>query len=301
MTPYSFDSFRDAQRDMAKANTYAARFNRVFDYIDQHLGEVLTVEMVSQVANFSRYHFHRQFSEYTGISVIRYIQLMRLKRASYRLVFNKLEKITEIALDAGFENPESFSRAFKNTFGQTPTGFRSKPAWEPWNERYQFPTRERKQNMDVKLIVFEETKVAVLEHRGAPALINDSVEIFIEWRKASGLSPVKTSKTFGIAYDNPDTTEPQQFRFDLCGVVTEDVPGNPQGIINKIIPRGRCAVVRHHGAHKGISACACYLYRDWLPESGEELRDFPLYFQYLNLMPETPEHELITDIYLPLK
>ena len=286
---------------MAKASTYATRFNRVFDYIDQHLGEPLTVEMLSQVANFSRYHFHRQFSEYTGISVFRYIQLMRLKRASYRLVFNKLEKITEIALDAGFENPESFYRAFKNTFGQTPTGFRNNPAWEPWNERYQFPNRERKQNMDVNLVEFEETKVAVLEHRGPPALINDSVEIFIEWRKASGLSPVKTSKTFGIAYDNPDTTEPQQFRFDLCGVVTEGVPDNPQGIITKTIPRGRCAVVRHHGAHKGISACAYYLYRDWLPESGEELRDFPLYFQYLNLMPETPEHELITDIYLPLK
>lgn len=286
---------------MAKANTYAARFNRVFDYIDQHLGEVLTVEMLSQVANFSRYHFHRQFSEYTGISVIRYIQLMRLKRASYRLVFNKLEKITEIALDAGFENPESFSRAFKNTFGQTPTGFRSNPAWEPWNERYQFPNRERKQNMDVKLIEFEETKVAVLEHRGAPALINDSVGIFIEWRKASGLSPVKTSKTFGIAYDNPDTTEPEKFRFDLCGAVTENVPDNSQGVINKTIPGGRCAVIRHHGAHNGIGACAYYLYRDWLPESGEELRDFPLYFHYLNLMPETPEHELVTDIYLPLK
>ena len=31
------------------------------------------------------------------------------------------------------------------------------------------------------------------------------------------------------------------------------------------------------------------------------LRDFPLFFHYLNLKPETTEHELITDIYLPLK
>ncbi|MHB1285572.1 MAG: GyrI-like domain-containing protein [Leptospirales bacterium] len=38
-----------------------------------------------------------------------------------------------------------------------------------------------------------------------------------------------------------------------------------------------------------------------MPESGEDLRDFPLYFHYLNLITETPEHELITDIYLPLK
>ena len=155
--------------------------------------------------------------------------------------------------------------------------------------------------MEVKIIEVEETKVAVLEHKGPPALINDSVGIFIEWRKASGLSPVRSSKSFGIAYDNPDTTDPEQFRFDICGAVSEDVPANPQGVVNKTIPHGRCAVIRHHGSHDRIGTCAYYLYRDWLPESGEDLRDFPLYFHYLNLLPETPEHELITDIYLPLK
>ena len=46
---------------------------------------------------------------------------------------------------------------------------------------------------------------------------------------------------------------------------------------------------------------AYYLYREWLPTSGEDLRDFPLFFHYLNLIPETPEHELLTDVYLPLK
>lgn len=286
---------------MSKASAYAARFDKVFDYIDKHLGDALTVEILSQVANFSRFHFHRQFSDYAGISVLRYVQLMRLKRSSYRLAFNKLEKITDIALDAGFENPESFSRAFKNTFGQTPTEFRHHPAWQPWNERYQFPNRERKTNMEVNIIEVEETKVAVLEHRGAPALVNESVGIFIDWRKSSGLSPVKSSKSFGIAYDNPDTTDPEQFRFDICGSVSEPVPENQQGVMNKIISAGRCAVIRHHGSHDRIGTCAYYLYRDWLPESGEELRDFPLYFQYLNLMPDTPEHELVTDIYLPLK
>ena len=143
--------------------------------------------------------------------------------------------------------------------------------------------------------------VAALEHLGAPFLVNNSAGIFIAWRKESGLSPVKSSKTFGIAYDNPDTTSPDQFRFDICGSVLLDVPANPQGIVNKVIPQGRCAVIRHHGSHDRIGECAYYLYREWLPESGEELRDFPLYFHYLNLLPETPECDLITDIYLPLK
>ena len=79
------------------------------------------------------------------------------------------------------------------------------------------------------------------------------------------------------------------------------MPENPQGVSNKVIPGGRCAVVRHLGSHDRIAESAYYLYREWLPESGEELRDFPMFFHYLNLLPETHEHELVTDIYLPLK
>lgn len=286
---------------MSKASAYAERFNRVFDFIDRHLGDELTLEQLGQVANFSKYHFQRQFSEYTGISVFRYVQLMRLKRASYRLVFNMLERIIDIALDAGFENPESFSRAFKSTFGQTPSEFRKTPAWQPWNKQYKFPNRERKQNVDVNIVDFEQTKIAAYQHRGAPELVNDSAQIFIGWRKQSGLSPVKFSKTFGIVYDNPETTEPEKFRFDICGSVTEDIPSNPQGIVNGAIPGGRCAVIRHLGSHDRLKESIYCLYRDWLPDSGEELRDVPMFFHYLNFMPETPELELITDIYLPLK
>ncbi|WP_260967404.1 helix-turn-helix domain-containing protein, partial [Serratia marcescens] len=82
--------------------TYAKRFALVFDYIDRHLDEALTVEKLSEVAHFSRFHFQRQFSAYCGISVWRYIQWMRLKRASYRLAYNPLEPVIDIALDAGF-------------------------------------------------------------------------------------------------------------------------------------------------------------------------------------------------------
>lgn len=280
---------------------YTKRFDAVFDYIDKHLDEDLNVERLSQVAHFSMFHFHRQFAVYAGINVFRYIQLMRLRRASYQLVFNELRRITDIALDAGFENPESFSRAFKRAFGQTPSQFRKQPAWQPWLERYQLIKRERKQKMKVEIVEFEQTMVAVKEHRGNLALLNNSVKTFIDWRKNSGLSPVKSSDTFGLAYDDPQTTEPSQFRFDICGEVHQPIPENPQGVINKVIPGGRCARVRHHGSHEDLDKVAYYLYRDWLPQSGEELRDFPLFLHYLNLIPETPEHELITDVYLPLK
>lgn len=284
-----------------RTRAYADRINKVCDYINQHLNDDLSVEKLSQVAHFSKFHFHRQFSEYTGISAARFILLMRLKRASYQLVFNQQYRIIDIAMDACFENPESFSRAFKNTFGQTPSQFRKNPEWESWNGKYNFPLIERKLNMKTQIVQFPETRVAVLEHRGSPDLINNSASIFIEWRKQSHLSPVASSKTYGLVYDDPKTTEPEKFRFDICGTIKTDVPENPQGITAKTIPGGRCALLRHSGSHNEIDAKVHYLYGEWLPASGEELRDFPCYFHYINLFPDVPEHELITDIYLPLK
>lgn len=155
--------------------------------------------------------------------------------------------------------------------------------------------------MEVRIVHVEPTMVAVLEHRGAPALLNGSVQQFIEWRKASGLSPISSSRTYGIAYNDPNTTRADEFRFDICGSVTEAVTENPQGVITKTIPEGRCAVARHAGSRDRIGESVYFLYRQWLPESVEELRDFPVYFHYLNLDHDTPEHEHLTDIYLPLK
>lgn len=280
---------------------YAKKIDRVCDYIHAHLDEDLSLERLAGVANFSKYHFHRQFSGYTGTGVCKYVQLLRLQRAAHQLALVKHYRIIDIALEAGFQTPEAFSRAFKKLFGQTPSQFRKQPEWGAWPEKHQLPKRQGRQAMKVDVIDFPATRVAVLAHRGSPDLIKTTVSRFIDWRKESGLSPVKSSQTYGIAYDDPATTPADEFRFDLCGSVTGDVPDNPQGVTTGFIPGGRCAVLRHTGAHAEMSAKVYYLYGDWLPQSGEQLRDFPCFFQYYNFLTEVPEEALITDIYLPLQ
>lgn len=160
-----------------------------------------------------------------------------------------------------------------------------------------------KKNMDgeqVRIVNFKETRVAVLEHRGAPALIGNSVRKFIDWRKEVELPP-RIGATFNILYDNPAGTAPEDFRCDLCAATEKDVAPNSAGVIVKIIPGGRCAVLRHIGSDDGFGKAMSYLYTDWLPRSGEEPRDFPLYCQRISFFPDVPEHEAVTDIFLPLK
>lgn len=279
----------------------------VFHYINNHLMESLSVERLSQVAHFSKYHFHRQFSEYFGVGVYKYIQLIRLKQASYQLAFRKQFPIVDVALNSGFENAESFSRAFKKTFGQTPSQFRDKPHWTPWREKYKFLDQERlyrmktgKHNAKVDIVEFAETRLAVLEHRGAPEKIGDSIRTFIQWRRENKLTP-ELSRTYNIVYNDPKTIEPAEYRVDIGASIDFHVAENPYGVTSKVIPAGRCAVLRHVGSDENIDESCRYLYAHWLPDSGEELRDFPCYFHRVNLYPDVSEHEMITDIYLPLK
>lgn len=72
----------------AKAfDAYRSRYLKLLEYIDSNLEENLSVNQLSIVVAFSKYHFHRQFSEFLGIAVYKYVQLNRLKRASYQLTF----------------------------------------------------------------------------------------------------------------------------------------------------------------------------------------------------------------------
>lgn len=281
-------------------STYAARIDQVIDYIQSHLYHDLSVERLAKLVHFSKFHFHRQFSAYTGISVFRLIQLLRLKEASYRLVFNPQERITDIALAAGFENAESFSRAFKKLIGQTPSAFREAPQWTPWLEKYAINQLGGSRHMLVDIVEFEQTRVAVFQHRGDPARLNDSLQKFVQWRKANKLNP-RNSSTYNIVYDDPATVKPEDYRFDICAAVDREVPENG-GISNQTIPGGRCAVLSHQGSSDNIGDSVSYLYQQRLPTSGEELRDFPLFFHRVTLFPaQVPEHEQITDIYLPLE
>jgi AraC family transcriptional regulator len=281
----------------------------VCDYINQNLDSDLSLDFLCEIAHCSKFHFSRQFSATLGIGVIKYINLMRLKRACYQLAFIQEKKIIDISIDANFENHESFCRAFKKVFELSPSQFRNTQDWPQWQNIFKLPrlsetndphSHNRLEIMKVSLINFDSTKVALLEHRDVPSKLLQTVGKFIEWRKQSKLSPVSSSKTFGVAYDDPKTCKDADFRFDICSTVSQDIPSNSQGVINSKIPAGRCAQIRHLGSHELMDDKIRYLYQHWLPESGEQLRDFPCFFYYHNLIPFVQEHELITDIYLPL-
>jgi len=287
-------------------SNYYQRFVQVLNYIDDNLEQDLSVTKLSQLAHLSKYHFHRQFSAIFDMTLSSYIRLCRDKKAGFMLAFRPENKVIDIALACGYESSEAFSRAFKKSIGQSPSEFRKAPDWQTWHQYYK-PLIELRVTVMTKLnkrynaqiVNFNEIQVAVLEHRAAPELIGQSIAKFITWRRENKLPP-SISRTFNLAYDDPRTTKSADYRFDLCASTTKQVKVNDYGVINKVIPSGKCAVVRHVGSDDELGEISNYLYGDWLEQSDETLRDFPLYFERVSFFPEVSEHQMITDVYLPL-
>jgi AraC family transcriptional regulator len=270
----------------------------VLVYIHAHVDEPLRLDALSSVAGISPFHLQREFTRVVGHSPARRVQLLRLKRASMRLVFQPGRPITDIAFEAGYQNAESFTRAFQKQVGQSPSEFRRAPAWPTWRALFSFPSSAEPVAMKVEIVQFPETPVAAIEHFGSTANIYESTRKLIEWRKANRVSP-QSGRTYGVHYDMRAHAE-SGYRLDLCVSFDREVKPNEQGVVAKVMPGGRCARVRYKGSREYIPGAAP-LFNEWLPKSGEQLRDFPLFFHYVNVGPDVVEQEMITDVYLPLR
>lgn len=153
---------------------------------------------------------------------------------------------------------------------------------------------------DVTIRDVPATQVAIMQHRGSPETLPATIQRFIAWRRARGLHP-SAHPTFTVWRSERRPERSTDYSIDLCVGIDRPVAADGEGIMAGEIPGGRCAVLRAVGYTDNLEPAALYLYRDWLPASGEETRDFPLYCQRLSFFPEVPEHETVAELFLPLK
>lgn len=288
-------------------NPCQQRCAQLLGFIDQHLETNLDIPRLSAQACVSPFHLQRVFRGLCGFSIAHYIKQQRLKRAAWQLAYRPQLRVLDVALQAGYESSEAFSRAFKSMGGQAPSEFRVMPDWAQWRLTSTAIMRVRNevltmQTVDYKVesVEIPELSLVVYEHRGSPASLPQSIARFIGWRREHRLPPAKY-RTFNLVYDDPDSVAPEAFRFDLAVAVDQKYEFNESGFVHKQLPSVRCARIRHQGGDHGLDTAVRYLYTQWLQGNDEEPNDFPLFFERISFFPDVPEHLAITDIYLPLR
>lgn len=97
---------------------------RSIEYMEEHLKEDISVEDISDRVNISGSVLGKGFGVMTGYSVSEYLRGRRLYLAA--LALRDTDKsVLDIALDACYDTPESFSKAFTRFHGNTPSAVRS--------------------------------------------------------------------------------------------------------------------------------------------------------------------------------
>ena len=98
---------------------YLESLNRAIQFIENNLDKKILLKNVAQEAFLSEFHFHRIFKSLTGETVKDFLQRLKIERSAIRLKHSK-DEIGQIAIDNGYENHETFTRAFKKYFQITP-------------------------------------------------------------------------------------------------------------------------------------------------------------------------------------
>ncbi|WP_294506339.1 helix-turn-helix domain-containing protein [uncultured Victivallis sp.] len=106
---------------------YAQEISKILSFMELNFRQEMSLDSLARSLNMSQSNFRRVFAEMTGISPIRYLLNLRLRKAAKLLQENRSDSIQKIAFLVGFQDSNYFSHQFRNFFGLSPLQYRKKP------------------------------------------------------------------------------------------------------------------------------------------------------------------------------
>ena len=103
---------------------YKRLINKSEDFIEDNLSEKITLDMIANHLNISKYYYHHIFSQNSKETLKGFITRIKMERSAIYLVVNESISITEIAFKYGYSSSSSFNKVFKKHFGMNPTQYR---------------------------------------------------------------------------------------------------------------------------------------------------------------------------------
>ncbi len=94
----------------------------IVNYIDSNLDKIIELSNIADIFGYSYSHLSRIFSSETGSSIQEYYNKKRFEKAVQWLKQSNLS-ITEIAENLNYQSIHSFSKAFRKSFGISPTQY----------------------------------------------------------------------------------------------------------------------------------------------------------------------------------
>ncbi len=274
--------------------SYDQRFERVTDYIANHLTQEIDLFTLAEVAHLSSYHFHRVYHAISGETIANTVKRLRLEKAVNALVQTQLS-IKEIAKQSGFQSIAVFTRVFKLQYGFPPAQYRLQGS----HLRFVVPEQRRTLHGEIRLLELPALDGVQRTHHGSYLHIARAFNPLFRWAQSSNTMPCVTH-VIGIYPDDPFSMPEKQLTSHACLIFDSPVliPANLEPIK---ISGGLHAVLRHQGPYADMRLAYQWLYGEWLPKSGYLVADSPVFEIYLNHPRDTVPRDLMVDICLPIQ
>jgi AraC family transcriptional regulator len=270
---------------MAKTDThedYKRRIAKVFDAILANPAAPHSVESLAQIANLSPFHFHRIYRAMTGEGLAETVRRLRLAQAALQLTTSDLA-ITHVALDAGYDSPQAFARAFRDFSGVSPSAFQDR----------QTSICE----VDITYVSLVPRWVLAKRHDASIASIGQAYRQFYGLLGKLNLS-TSIGSQIGHSFGDPD--DPDSFTY-WTGVELGAPIEAPDGFEVVLLEGGAYACCRLVGPFALIGPTFKALFGGWLPRSGHEADDKPVLEIYRNPTIDDPRRDPVIDLMIPIK
>lgn len=275
--------------------SYKERLDRVVDFLHEHLEEEIGPEVLAEVANLSTYHWHRIYVAMRGESVSRTLRRLRLSRAADRLA-NSGMAVGEIAERAGYASADAFGRAFRDHYGRTPADYRASGSHAAFEAAVR---REDARGFPVTVETLPARRCAGMRHMGSYLRIDSAMARLFSALDAQRLMG-HGQAMLALFFDDPDLLPEEALRSMACSPVAEDAVIAPP-LEEVVLRSGRYARLRYQGPYANMRGAYRWLLGTWLPSSGHEPDEAPVFEAYLNDPSQVAPTELLTDIHLPLR
>ena len=276
---------------------------KAVDFIEGNLTEPISVSDVADAVGYSLYHFSRTFNAVVKHSPYDYIMRRRLSESARELLTTK-KKIITIALDYQFNNPETYSRAFRRMFGVLPNQLRKDKTIDTlvFKSRmtYQQILHINKGDYLVPVLVekpalcFAGIATTIVSGYGQKMELQERFLAVLD-RLPDGMC---TEHYYGISI-YPHDLNTEGF-FYMNAVEVECLDDLHPLLVAKPIPPLAYARFIHKGLYRDIGLSSDYIYQTWLPRSGYEL-SMPIELEdfgpnYLGPHDEASEVEILIPI-----
>ena len=255
---------------------YLKQVRKGIDYIEANLDFDFTLSQVAKAAGISQWHFQRIFRALTNETLKTYIRSRRLACSLGRLLDTN-SRIIDIALSAGFESQESFTRAFKKTYAMTPNEYRKIGSKNLFLKKLQFDSeylQHINQKISLEPEIVKQHKMLLVGLRTCFYGIDSEKNNIAKklpplWDNFLRRRGEIENRVAGVSYGVVRETDENTDLLEYYAAAEVSKPGTlPKNMVSLEIPASTYAKFTHQGKVNEINNTVNYIYSSWLLQSG---------------------------------